>query len=103
MTANSTIFMGLWFGISQVSKSGDCLIKKKQFLRGACAAKGSSDCSWTGLYIYLLHESEWNMARYFTSRRPYFHEPQEPESEMSRIFHSDECDKLFILCLISSL
>ena len=25
---------------------------------------------------YLLHESEWNMARYFKSRRPYFHEPQ---------------------------
>ena len=26
-----------------------------------------------------------------------------PARELSRIFHSDECDKLFILCLISSL
>ena len=77
MTANSTIFMGLWFGISQVSKSGDCLIKKKQFLRGACAAKGSSDCSWTGLYIYTYYMSQSGIWRdisragghIFTSRR----------------------------------
>ena len=26
--------------------------------------------------IYLLHESEWNMERYFTSVWQYFHEPQ---------------------------
>ena len=28
----------------------------------------------------LLHESECDMARYFTSRRPYFHEPQASEN-----------------------
>ena len=33
-------------------------------------------CQYNGL---LLHESQWNMARYFTSRQPYFHELQVSE------------------------
>ena len=47
--------------------------------RRTCAARGQVIALglYIYIYIYLLHESEW---RYFTSRQPYFHEPQASEN-----------------------
>ena len=45
-----------------------------------------------GATFQLLHESEWNMVSYFTSRL-YFHEPK-----ASNLWHNGKMTKMTVLC-----